>query len=225
MSEAGLSRREFLKLAGLTGVIAACNILPGGAKEDLSLPEGGFIPVEPGGKLPLELNNEYGLVTIQYSSENTDKLVVRNGTKNENGVYGFILQPMLNGQTTRRRTGEILDTRIVRLTPASGVPEKGVVVYDTAGKPVAPKDQEVGRVKPGTTVEALRVVTWFYEDMWQDKSALFEVNGGQTQASSQPERFTDGWAVGVTVNELGNTDPVFMVRGFVPNNKVLVSAS
>lgn len=177
-------------------------------------PEGRPVEIEDGGNITLSKDRETESYTIRYR-DNVDPLYVVPGRGTDNIDMGAV---------TRRATGEILDPTIVHLTPADEVPERGIAVYDTAGIPVSPFDQTVKRITEGDVVLAIQVVTNYDTLMWQDEADVYEINGFHMGSQNQPERFTNGWAIGIVLDEQDNTNPVFEVIGYVPSNSVLVPA-
>lgn len=225
----GTRRRRFLKLFALgvasLGATAACKLFPEPRKEDLPYPEEGFLKIEDGANLYLSVKGEEKAITIRYG-KNVDTLVARRDRvlcDESAAVYQCPPVPMKNGETTRRATGEILGSAVVTLRPVDAFSGE-IPVYDTAGEPQEPGNQQVTTIKLGQKVEALQVVTWYDENLLSDETALYEINGNEMPTGKRPEKFTNGWAIGNWFNELDNPNPVFRIQGYVPNNKVLTSA-
>lgn len=209
-----LTRRGFLKVAALaTGslVLAACGFRP---KEDLALPEDYFSDIKDGTDLWLTVKGEKKLVTIRYNN-NVATLSTRGNVKTGEGKeVSPQIAEFVNGQNSRRKTGEILETDLYQLTIRPDASDVGVWMNPWVGQSEA---ERLHTLKEDSRVFGLAVVTGFLENIGIDQQP-FETNA----RGNQPLKFAKGLAVGELVSELGNTKDVFRIQGYIWANELMV---
>jgi len=209
-----LTRREFLNLGVLTGgvlLLGACAPRP---KEDLSLPEDYFSDIKKGTDLWLTVKGEKKLVTIRYNDEVSPLFTRGEVETGEGKEVNPQIAEFVSGQSSRRKTGEILEASLTELTIRPDAQDVGVWMSPWVGQSEA---ERLHTLKEGARVFGLAVVTGFLENVGIDGQE-FETNA----RGNQPPKFAKGWAVGELVNELDNTKEVFRIKGYVWANELMV---